>query len=42
MRYVDAVERVGDTYVVADYALLSEVEPDVAGDFGASQGDDDG
>ena len=28
MRYVDAVERVGDTDVVADYALLSAVEPD--------------
>ena len=27
MRYVDAVRRVSDRYVVADYALLSEIEP---------------
>ena len=27
MRYVDAVKRVGDNHVVADYALLSEIEP---------------
>lgn len=27
MRYVDAVKRVGNSHVVADYALLSEVEP---------------
>lgn len=28
MRYVDAVKRVGETHVVADYALLSAIEPD--------------
>ncbi len=27
MRYVDAVKRVDDSHVVADYALLSEIEP---------------
>ncbi len=27
MRYVDAIKRVGDRHVIADYALLSEIEP---------------
>lgn len=42
MRYVDAVKRVGDSHVVADYGLLSAIEPDrgsVARDGVAGEGD---
>lgn len=46
MRYVDAVERVGETDVVADYSLLSAVEPDRGTSAGprpgTTEGDQDG
>lgn len=45
MRYVDAVNRVGERHVIADYSLLSTVEPDralVGGERGVDDGGQDG